>query len=278
MIIKKTKYDFSKLIFIHFAVQKHMYFNNAICENYGTFYMSDNIEDSSWNYFVPENAYLTLRNFDKIYKNLITNKSKASCICLPNYLIDYKYIKELLQEEKYKYKYESKESWLIYDNKKTLRQAKKDNITIKLLNNSKLMKDYLNVFADAYGGEKTELSPYGGLSKEYINSLDEAYKYDNNLAFILYYNNKPVSVASLCLHGGYGGIYGVGTKQADRGQGFSKYLMIYLINYYNSHYDKYLFLQTETDSLVERFYKHLGFKKLFEMEMYVKENFNEQQQ
>ena len=170
----------------------------------------------------------------------------------------------------------AKESWMVYDKKNILKLKKDNKIKSEIVSTEKHKSDYMSVFIDAYSGDKTESSPYGEVNSEYIETLKNTYEFNNHITFILYYNNEPAAVATLCLIGNYGGIYGVGTKKSFRGQGLAKELMKRLINYYNEQYNKYLFLQTETNSAVEKFYKKLGFKKLFESEFYVNGGSDEQ--
>ena len=222
----KKKVDGHKLMFLHFVAQRHLWFNNVALKKYGVFYSSDSIEDEYWNYFVPENVFMVIRNFDNIKKELSKNKRK-SCICLPDFLKNHELLKDEIIEEGYTCA--STESWLVYDNNKPIVIEPMEDVEVIISKDEKTKKDFLEVFIDGYGGAVTSDSPYGELDKSYVRSLEKSYYEENQVNFILYYQKVPASVCVLSLVNGYGAYYGGATKEKYRGKGFNTYILKHLI-------------------------------------------------
>ena len=257
-----------KLMEWHFTVQKGMYFDKKIETQSYVIYSSDITTDGSVNYAVLENGVCLEKALESI-ENDFCQINRVPCVYLPN---DNEYEKKCNFLEQNGYTLLSEESVMLFDNKNPIIKTKASLRTI-LVNDEKSANDFIEVFISAYGGEKTPESPYGELDKTYINALSRTFA-DNQkfFNFVCYDGEIPVSIASLCFENGNGGIYSVGTIPAVRGKGFGTVAIKACFEKWIELNGTELFLQTETDSFVEKWYNSLGFQIEFIGRIFAKES------
>lgn len=250
----------------HFDVQQGMYFSLRITTGFGESFLSDIIEDEYWNYTVITSEKCFQEMVDA--NELLFNKQKRkSCFYLTNgndvqerfskYLKDVNYVDAFT------------ESFMLYNGSREVMVVNKNSIF--LVDEATRADDFIDVFVQAYGGERTDTQPYGGLSENYIHALKRALISNGQFYnFVLYEEGVPAAVASLCFKDGNGGIYNVGTVPSFRGRGLGSDITNACIKKWDYLGGKCLFLQTETDSTVERLYSKLGFETKFHGTAYSK--------
>ena len=251
----------------HFNVQKGMYFDYDVVWGNWTLFMSNIIEDGFWNYAImPElcNIDQELTHIEELFKKA----NRPSSI----YIVNEKkcaHVMEYLKEHGYEKMAE--ESFMVYENTSEPSHLRND-VIVKRATISQYYNDFLEVFTNAYGGEKTPEQPYGELDKSYMDALARSFNNINKFYhYVCFIDGKPVSIASLCYENGKGGIYNVGTNPCARGQGFGTVATMACVDEWQNLGGNVLLLQTETGSKVEDWYSSLGFKPIFFGSTYCKE-------
>lgn len=246
----------------HFNIQQGMFFDRIYKNGQFTYYGSDLIEDSIWNYGQIADNNLTEQNIvnygifcESIQKPanlyLIENSSKVD----KNLLL--KYYTEVSQESWYKFK----------ECKYTVRPYK-----VMPVQTEKQKSDFIEVFVSAYGGEKTIEKPYGDLSHCYVQALERTFFQSKRYAHFICYNSLgcAVSIATLCYKDGIGGIYSVGTKKGHEKNGYGLATTDACIQEWKKRGGSTLFLQTETGTGIDKWYESMGFDFQFYGKFYEK--------
>lgn len=246
-----------ELLIDHFNVQKGMYFSERIDGDGRTYFFSDIITDGYWNYvYIDDNAGM----LDSRDAGIFSSYHRPLSV----YVIENK--SDLTTDG---YELISEESFMTYKGGDVI---PRNEITVKRVNDDKEVSDFIEVFTDAYGGEKSPEQPYGELDSTYMNALMRSVADKEQFHhYVCYAEGKPVSVATLCIRDKVAGIYNVGTSISDRGRGYGTDVTKACIKDWINSEGKKLFLQTETGSVVERWYKTLGFVTVFNGKIYSKE-------
>lgn len=258
----------SNLMNWHYEVQEGMYFSRRKSFPLYDVFLSDVIEDGFWNY-----AYLhsdiPISNVEKELVELFKKENRLPSIYLVD---DNPYHKESVDYLlNIGYSLLSTESFMVYQNTDTI-TIKNTSSYATLVADDRSQNDFIEVFTNAYGGEKTPEQPYGELDKTYMQALIRSFSDEKKFFhFVCYDNNNPVSIASLCFENEKGGIYNVGTNPAFRGKGYGTVATKACIDKWIELQGDTLLLQTETGSAVEKWYEKLGFKSHFVGEIYTKE-------
>jgi len=252
----------------HFSVQDGMYFDKRNETQSHIVFSSNIVTDGSVNYAILKNG-ICLKDKIDIIEQEFNNMQRTPCVYLSN---DENYDQWSQFLEQRGYSILSEESVMSFDKKNTDIKLKVDLNTVRVTN-AKSANDFIDVFTSAYGGEKTPESPYGELDKTYIDALSRTLN-DNEkfFNFVCYEGETPVSIASLCFYDGKGGIYSVGTTPAVRGKGFGTVAIKACIDKWQELKGTELFLQTETGSTVEKWYRSLGFEIQFIGRLFSKES------
>ena len=257
---------YNNLLDKHFNVQKGMYFYEIKKEKNFLMFLSDKIEDCFWNYAIIKNPLVNLKQTIEEIENSFKSLQKDSCL----YLVEKIDSKILDLIDLLGYSEENSETWLTFDNPQIV------DVThcVKKVCDKTTREDFLSVFIDSYCGEFTLDSPYGALPETYIQSLKRTLRNCKKFIHFVVYdeNNVPVSIASLCVYRDYAGIYNVGTRPVYRKRGFGTDATMACINYAAKEHLKFILLQTEENSNVEKFYRKIGFRPEFVGKMYVKTN------
>lgn len=168
------------------------------------------------------------------------------------------------------YKLNDTDVFMILDNYKDI----DINIKIKLVETDEEYNDFMKVLASAYNDhiENSNENVYAdAVTKCYYDAVKNSIG-NGKTYHIIGYNkeNIPVSVATLNIANGVGGINNVGTAQGHWNRGYSKQVLSYLINIFREHGGKNLLLCTEYHSKNQTYYEKLGFKEIYVMEQYMK--------
>lgn len=243
----------------HFDVQTGMYFSRSFSDSGWIFFTSDIIEDGFWNYAIlPEgrDSILSLPSVEAKFKSI----GRSSSIYVINESARKNDVEILKQQG---YEKMAQESFMTFAGDFVAEGLPK-NIQIIQASSANEITDFIEVFTNAYGGEKSSEQPYGELDETYIRALLESFNDTTKFYhYICYAEEKPVAVATLCLSNGIGGIYNVGTNPCDRGKGYGSLVTKACISEWQKKNGSVLLLQTETGSAVEKWYYSLGFKLEF---------------
>lgn len=251
------------LLVNHFELQKGMFFSGKDIFNSFEIFRSNVIEDFYWNYACVKGNHISINLLSEI-EAAFEKLNRAPCIYLAGEQLSDENVK-LLQRQSYQE--EMIESWMIFDGNLSFEV----NYPVVRITDGKGFDDFKTVFAKAYGGEKTPEQPYGELPETYLKCLDNSFdNIENFYHFVIYDNDLPVSIATLCYKNGNGGIYSVGTDQAYRGKGLGSAITRACIQKWKELGGNLLLLQTETGSKVEQLYSKLGFNKYFAGKGFVK--------
>lgn len=251
----------------HFNVQQGMYFDTLYSKD-GMFYFGSNhIQDSVWNYgmidFISSEKISKFEAFCKnIGKPVSLYLSREDANNYNKMLVDLGFSAPLDDGELVT------ETWMEFDVKKYNIQKSSN---IHKVYTEKHKSDFIEVFLAAYGGEKTPEKPYGDLPEEYKECVERSFDNPKFHNFVCYYEDVPVSVATLCMFGEHGGLYNIGTKPLYERRGFGLAVTDACINQWKSLSGKSLFLQTETGTGIDSWYERIGFRRVFDGAIYEKE-------
>lgn len=147
-------------------------------------------------------------------------------------------------------------------------------LNIKVVETENEYNDFMKVLSSAYNDnvENPDENVYeGAVTKCYYDAIKNSIG-NGKTYHILGYNedNIPVSVATLNINNGIGGINNVGTRQGYWNKGYSKQVISYLINLFKEKGGNDLLLCTEYQSKNQTYYEKLGFKEIYVMEQFMK--------
>ena len=148
------------------------------------------------------------------------------------------------------------------------------NINIKVVETESEYNDFMNVLASAYNDniENSSENVYAdAVTKCYYNAVKNSMNSSKTYHIIGYNEDSiPVSVATLNIVDGVGGINNVGTAQGFWNRGYSKQVLTYLIEIFKQNKGEHLLLCTEYHTKNQTYYEKLGFKEIYVMEQYIK--------
>ncbi len=250
----------------HYKVQEGMFFDHCLDYEDWTAYLSDIITDGFWNYAIlRENTHLT-DVLPSIKRTFLSSGRTPSV-----YIVNEKEQMDTIEYLKHNgFVKMSEESFMVYKSKQQRQEAK--DLVIRQVRDDKTIQDFIRVFMSAYCGERTPEQPYGELDKTYIDALTRSFSNSEKfIHYICYCNNIPLSVATLCIEEGKGGIYNVGTLSDSRSHGYGTAVTNACIYEWSRRLGEVLFLQTEAGSTVEKWYRELGFETAFSGSVYCME-------
>ncbi|MBO4245532.1 MAG: GNAT family N-acetyltransferase [Bacilli bacterium] len=261
-----TKFNCSNCLRMQYDLLKGMFFDNIEETLKYVLCTSKVMDDCFWNL-----AYLK----DKVDTNdiiEIENKLKVMdrlpCVYIgrdDNYYNDNK--KKLLNMN---YQIKDTDVFMILDN-----FLKIDiNINVKVVETEQEYNDFMKVLSSAYNDnfENEDENVYAdAVTKCYYDAVKASIN-NGKTYHIIGYNedNIPVSVATLNIDNGIGGINNVGTHQGYWNLGYNKQVLTYLINLFKEKGGESLILCTEHHSKNQIYYERLGFREIYVMEQYVK--------
>lgn len=264
----KMKHSPEKLMDIHAKIQTGTYISKVIELPYKglKFVYSESISDHYWNY-----AYnLKCESSDlQAVVDLIKSHTKQMHRGFTLYLSPETKpanILELITPTEIE-----SEVWMILETQAGVLTTENAKGDVEIVLNSRPPKSFIKIFDDSYGGGEKGSAGYFGLPPEYIDSIRNSTPQEGvDVAhFIRKENSVAVAIASIFVHGEYAGLYNVGTVHAKRRMGYGSQISRRAIAFAKSKGVKYVFLQTQADSEVEKMYFKIGFRKSF-VGMFVK--------
>ena len=137
-----------------------------------------------------------------------------------------------------------------------------NDLNIEKIVSKDQIDDYLFIF----------LSEYKDPQFKYKHSLIQRLSDDNINSYILYEDGSPASIISIIENNGIGLIQSVVTKKEFRNKGYASALCRYAIN--KSNVSTFI-LRTDINNPGINVYKKIGFKKLFEVDVFSKKTFKD---
>lgn len=236
---------------VHFLLQEKMYFDEKIEKPEYDVFLSNQIGDAAWN-FVSMKTKLSPRIIENVEKEMQA-RHRQSCFYFFHPIDE----EDLAYLKKAGYQSIAQEVWMEHQGKDTLLEM----YPYKIAQTEKDLEDYLQVYFDAYGGEKSKENPQG-FSPAYTRSLVRHFFDEKFRHFIQYEDGVPVSAISLCIHQDYAGLYNLGTKKAYRKKGYGTSIFLASVHWAKTHQISSILLQTEVDSKEEHLYQRLGFQRM----------------
>lgn len=247
---------------------KNLYIKS--CNYYDSlmFFFGSNI-DYFWNFVVTDQENLISKyNLDYIENEFLKN-NRIPCIYLIKGYKNYNQNNSMLIQNKYMLKNQQVFMELKENHYPNIPQ----NLVYKMVDNKLQIKDYMEVFynvleKDYSLGKEFAQNSYDFYKDSIINSIGH-YNIKN---IIIYEQDEPVCVASLCEGDEYSFIYNLKTKINQQNKGYGKNMMKILIDLFNNSNNKKLLLYTKAGGKNEKWYIKYGFKVIFYADQFLKAN------
>ena len=222
---------------------------------------SETMDDTFWNM-----AYLKDKATDETIaelENKLTKMNRTPCLYIGRDDKFFNENKELILSKNYEIL--DTDVFMILDEYKDV----DININVKVVETEKEYNDFMKVLASAYNDsvENADENVYAdAVTKCYYDAVKMSINSGKTYHIIGYDNDTPVSVATVNISNGVGGINNVGTAQGHWNKGYSKQVLTYLIKLFKEKGGKELTLCTEYHSKNQAYYEKLGFKEIYVME------------
>ncbi len=235
----------------YYRALKLMYVDKI--EEFDDAYMvrSDVIDDGIWNFlFVKDNE-----KSDEIFeakKHLFVDRTPRFYILNPN--------DELLGKLEEKYNMYCDDSWFISD-LSTINLTQKSKIVVQI-SDSPSKEDVIETIMKGFStGDPND--PYGDLSPTYRQALEMKWGGDSEQFeckhFVAYYDDKPVSIATITYNDEIAYLNNVTTLKEYKGNGISKEVLKEIVEFLKKNKIKIICFATENGAYTEDFYKKMGF-------------------
>lgn len=260
-----TKFKCSNCLNMQYDLLTGLYYDSKEETDDYVLCISNIMNDYFWNL-----AYLKKEVDDKIISKLedkFNNMGLISCLYLGRDDTSYEYNKNLLINMGYRLN--DTDVYMVLDNYKDV----DINLNIKVVETESEYNDYMKVLSSAYNDniENPEENVYSdAITKDYYTSIKKSIGNGKAYHIIGYDGNIPVSVATLSISNGIGGINNVGTAQGYWNKGYSKQVLSYLVKLSKEEGVEDLILCTEYHTKNQTYYEKLGFKEVYVMEQYIK--------
>lgn len=139
------------------------------------------------------------------------------------------------------------------------------------------ISEFLRVFSIGFGGPSTSSDGYGDIPPEYLDALKDSLKGEGtwpgveHIHFIARIGSAAVGCGSVHVGNGYAGLYNVTTLPDYRKQGIAASISQEGFKLAYNKGAKRVFLQTQPNGSVQRFYESLGCEVIFEAAILHKE-------
>ena len=266
----KNKYNCANCLNIQYDLLKGMYFDNIEDNSNYVLCTSNIMDDCFWNlaYIKDElNTNIILEIEEKMKRN-----NHIPCLYIGRNDKFFVKNKELILNSGYEIK--DTDVFMILDNYRNT----DININIKIVESEQEYNDFMMVLSSAYNDniENSNENVYADAVTEcYYTAIKNSINSGKTYHIIGYDNDIPVSVATLNILNGVGFINNVGTRQGYWNNGYSKQVLTYLIKLFKEKGGKDLLLCTEYHSKNQSYYENLGFKEIYVMEQYLKQENSE---
>lgn len=240
--------------------QMGMYLSGRMNLENGEFVYSDIIEDSYWNYINDINVD-TKEEFIEVWekcKKIMQERNRIPTLyVLPTSNV---FNNTEILPEKFEEIYT--DLWMVLKDTSSFNKIDNTNFKIEITNNKEL---FANTLVNGFRSDDPE-DPYGVMPDYYriaiYNSFESSSDY-KKLNYIVKDGNVPIALATAIIKDDTAGIYNVATIRKYRNKGVCKALMNKVFSELYDKDVKTIFLQTEKDSYVEKFYNKLGFEGMF---------------
>lgn len=262
----KDKYNCSNCLSTQYDLLNGMFFDNKEENDNYILCASKIMDDYFWNL-----AYLKNKIDNNILLEIENKLKRINCIpCMYIGKDDSSFDdnKKLLLDNGYQLK--DTDVFMILKDYKNI----DIKLNIKVVEKENEYNDFMKVLSSAYNDnvENSDENVYeGAVTKCYYDAIKNSIG-NGKTYHIIGYNDDdiPVSVATLNIYNGIGGINNVGTRQGYWNKGYSKQVLSFLINLFKEKGGKDLLLCTEYQSKNQTYYEKLGFKEIYVMEQFVK--------
>lgn len=130
------------------------------------------------------------------------------------------------------------------------------NLSFQLLNEGNIII-YVNLIKEIFQEEE-----------DYDNLVNGILTVEMPVAYVAFYENKPVGVFNLAYEGGHAYCYGVGIIREYRSRGFGKQLMKFALDVGFKHVKKIILHVDSSNIIAYKLYKKCGFGVDFEVQYY----------
>jgi len=245
----------------HYRCLQHMYFDDLLTATGGYLLFSDHVRDSYYNFF-GATADTSVDNVRECEHLFLARERTPALYVGPQ--VNPEVINALTERG---YTRWATDAWLGLDLDRYFDISLPSTIVFEYLSSPGEVS-YTDAFREAYSGGSDE-DVYGDLDEGYTEALSQALPtstvngYERRFLQALE-GNRIVGVVSLVLSDELAACYGLGVVTNQRHRGLGRALMEHIANDARSAGAKRLFLQTESGSAVEEWYRHLGYRSLFD--------------
>jgi len=153
-----------------------------------------------------------------------------------------------------------RETWMILPPDSLVKRAVPEGLTVTVLDKSE--EDmFLSIYEEAFSSPESIQNQKPDLDSAYLFCLKTSFSSGAGAGcnWIGKMNGEPVCIATLLVHGEMAGLYNVGTRLKDQGRGYGWQITQHVIQNALSLGIRWIYLQTEQGSTVEKFYSRMGF-------------------
>ncbi len=260
-----TKFKCSNCLEMQYDLLTGLYYDKKEETDDYLLCISNIMNDYFWNlaYLKKEATDIVISNLEDKFNDL----GFVPCLYLGRNDSSYEYNKKLLLSKGYRLN--DTDVYMVLDNYKDV----DINLNIKVVENESEYNDYMKVLSSAYNDniENPDENVYAdAITKDYYSSIKKSIGNGKAYHIIGYDGDIPVSVATLSIFNGIGGINNVGTAQGYWNRGYAKQVIAYLVKLFKELNGKDLILCTEYHTKNQTYYEKLGFKEVYVMEQYIK--------
>ncbi len=152
------------------------------------------------------------------------------------------------------------ETWMILPQNSLVKRARIPGFTVSLLNSSE-EDTFLSIYEEAFSSPESIHKNAPDLDSTYLSCLRASFHQGagSGMNWIGKIHDEPVCIATLMVLGNMAGLYNVGTRLKDQGKGYGWQITQDIIENALNSQTKWIYLQTEQGSTVEKFYSRMGF-------------------
>lgn len=247
-----------------------MFFSEYKIEDKGTLVFSDVVEDTGWNFvtFLDLDNIEDFENQIKIWKKEFQGRNRRLAICVSNTANITKKIKDILENEYIK---QYTDSWMILKDNKFASCKMYGNCKVERIDKNLQKEIFINTYVT---------SRQSVLEGDFMEKMPECYKVALNNSFdyrgdyqyeryLIWLNDEPIGMGVAVIKDKMAGIYGIGIYAEHRKNGYGTVLMNGIISDLQKRGLEKIYLITEVDTYVEKWYRKWGFETINNTTCYV---------